>query len=190
MLQAVSVTQHLITATGTISVKADAYGTLKTPAGTFNNVLRLSIRQAITDTFTGLYSAQYIFQTYDWYADGISNTLLSISFDTITTLGTSTPGSSTNYATNISAGISNISPSISFNTYPNPATDKIFINTVAPVKRVMVTNMLGQNVIDMQPEHVAANNPVEISVAELPVGIYSCTITTPSGSVSRRIVKE
>jgi hypothetical protein len=70
---------------GTINVIADGYGTLKLPAGTFDNVLRLKIVQLINDTvdinIPGVPPVVTTTETttYHWQKDGFKFGFLSIS---------------------------------------------------------------------------------------------------------------
>ena len=59
--------QVVQTRTGTITVEADAYGQLSTPAGTFQNVLRIKTTEQITDTYLTSVTTQNITR-YSWYS--------------------------------------------------------------------------------------------------------------------------
>lgn len=52
---------------GTITVEADGYGSLVTPAGTFQNVLRVKTTEQITDMYMGFPTNQTITR-YTWYS--------------------------------------------------------------------------------------------------------------------------
>jgi len=67
--------------TGDIETEGDAYGTVITPAGTFNNALRLKISQNIRDVVSvqGLtVETETETDTYSWHIEGIRFPVLSI----------------------------------------------------------------------------------------------------------------
>jgi hypothetical protein len=178
--------------TGTITVVADAWGTIKTPEGTFTNALRINQKQVINDNFgSSIGIEKSVTQTYEWYIEGYKNSLLAITYDTtFDQFGDTIPVFSVSYGLNAPSAVKNITPAISFNIFPNPTTDRIYLQAGESINHVIISNVLGQNVIDMQPENGSSHNPVEISVADLPSGIYFCSVNTPVGNVTRRIVKE
>ncbi len=79
-------------------------------------------------------------------------------------------------------GISDISAA-NIELYPNPVNDILHIELSADNFGVELYNMFGQQVLKTQNER-------EISVSELPSGIYVLKITTAKGVYSRKIVKE
>lgn len=75
---------------GSVTFLADGYGTLKLPAGTIENVLRIKYSQNYEDVFTvqsTSYTYEYDFTSYIWYVPGNKNALLSISYDTTLLIG-------------------------------------------------------------------------------------------------------
>jgi len=58
----------LITGHGIITISGDAWGTLKTPTGTYRNVLRIKKKRVETDTVGGAYEALTII-TYQWFSE-------------------------------------------------------------------------------------------------------------------------
>ncbi|MEZ5105417.1 MAG: T9SS type A sorting domain-containing protein [Draconibacterium sp.] len=74
--------------------------------------------------------------------------------------------------------------SISFKVYPNPFNDKIYIDNNDKLTRLIVTNIAGQRVIDVEyPER-------EIRTANLVSGVYLVNLFTESGlAKTERIVK-
>jgi hypothetical protein len=72
--------------------------------------------------------------------------------------------------------------------YPNPTDDRLTIVYSAwsePVTIVMY-NALGQQVSSFQLTDVQT----EISMRELPVGVYQLTLITPQGITSQKVIKQ
>lgn len=80
---------------------------------------------------------------------------------------------------------------ISFNTYPNPAIDKLGISLSAPTKKLSVEiyNALGQQVRIAEFNDVQKS--VQVNVAALNAGYYFARIKDASGGVTvKKFVKE
>jgi hypothetical protein len=86
------------------------------------------------------------------------------------------------------AGITENGTAASFSMYPNPTDDRLTIVYSAwsePVTIVMY-NALGQQVSSFQLTDVQT----EISMRELPVGVYQLTLITPQGITSQKVIKQ
>jgi hypothetical protein len=67
----------------------------------------------------------------------------------------------------------------SFRAFPNPATDKVFLDFVARVGEkvsIDVHNIYGQQVSQIRVEVPAANNLIEWTPENLPAGVYTITL--------------
>jgi hypothetical protein len=112
---------------GTTNVIADGYGTLITPEGTYNDVLRVHLVQSYQDSaFIGVpYIATYHNDEYRWYKEGTHIQIATVYSLTVVGSGTTS---------NASYLISNTAinqPTVSANStlfYPNPASDHICFN--------------------------------------------------------------
>lgn len=114
---------------GTTSVTADAYGTLITPEGTFNNVLRVHLLQVYTDSAdisgTSLI-LNYQNDEYLWYASGYKN---SLAFTTTFTSDYSTTQHSGYLVTGNTKINNNLSDNSDLiNLYPNPVVNELNIS--------------------------------------------------------------
>ena len=83
-------------------------------------------------------------------------------------------------------GVNNVAnPAASLKIYPNPANDKLIISTLnqMQLQELSVYNVLGAKVFS----RALQGNEVQVSVAQLPAGIYQLRIQTDKGLVSRRL---
>ncbi|WP_418637023.1 T9SS type A sorting domain-containing protein [Winogradskyella sp.] len=67
--------------------------------------------------------------------------------------------------------------------YPNPATDKLFISTTAPVERLVIYNINGQLV---KQTNALANG---VDVSQLPSGLYMVQIQTNTNTTTQKFLK-
>ncbi len=76
-------------------------------------------------------------------------------------------------ATSVQSDVLN---SISF--FPNPATDKLIVLNSESIDRIVITNMLGQDVKTIK----TPGSHVEISTTDLPKGMYFVNFVSPDGT--------
>jgi hypothetical protein len=69
----------------------------------------------------------------------------------------------------------------SFNMYPNPADDHVFITTTGDLKRVTVYNALGQLVVD----EITTGRQYELKTATYTIGVYMVRVETAAGVTTR-----
>ncbi len=73
-----------------------------------------------------------------------------------------------------------------FSAYPNPFSSTINLSNPSVVSRVVVTNIIGQRVMD-----VATNGASSIETASLPAGVYLVTFEAASGErLIRKMIKK
>ena len=70
--------------------------------------------------------------------------------------------------------------------YPNPVSDKLTIEAQEAIESVEVYNLVGALVVSKKDQ----TNKVELSVSDLPAGMYFVRLTTQSGSETRTFVKK
>jgi|GEM_PF-4404737 len=68
--------------------------------------------------------------------------------------------------------------------YPNPVSDRLFIESPTRVKRVEIYNLLGSLV------RLAENDVHQVFVGDITSGVYLIRIVTEQGTVTQRFVKE
>jgi len=71
----------------------------------------------------------------------------------------------------------------SFNLYPNPANDHVFISTSGDLKRVTVYNALGQLVID----EITTGKQYELKTTTYTIGVYMVRVETAAGVTTRTL---
>jgi hypothetical protein len=71
----------------------------------------------------------------------------------------------------------------SFNLYPNPANDHVYITTSGDLKRVTVYNALGQLVMD----EITTGKQYELSTATYTIGVYMVRVATAAGVTTRTL---
>jgi hypothetical protein len=71
----------------------------------------------------------------------------------------------------------------SFNLYPNPANDHVYITTSGDLKRVTVYNALGQLVMD----EITTGKQYELATASYTIGVYMVRVETATGVTTRTL---
>jgi len=84
----------------------------------------------------------------------------------------------------IGTGITETSSNVSFNIYPNPAKDNLFINSGSLINEMSIINSTGQIV------YTATNIPgnTSINISTFKQGIYFVNVTNNEGSYTKRIL--
>jgi len=157
--------------TGTITVTADAYGTIQLPTGTFSNVLRLKVIQDYRDSLN-IGGIEYIYQTegYSWFLTDSRWPILSINKMTIDQGFGPTTSRWVLYSASGTSGIEkkDLLSQLDFNIYPNPAKDQTTItynlDKQAKVK-LSVYNKLGQKL------KVISDNNQTLGIYEIPLNL-------------------
>lgn len=178
---------------GTTTVTADGYGTLKTPAGTFQNTLRVHMHQAYQDVMTvagNTTNISYETDIYTWYQPGVHDRLLSIASIAINGAAASTSIQYTDETPN-AIHHPNTDKFVS-QIFPNPANDNINVqlsNTEDQIKYIRVVNILGQVVAKLSANnlHQTAHNTYSIQTATIPTGVYWLQITTHRGTSNQKV---
>ena len=181
---------------GTVTVEADAYGTLTTPAGTFNNTLRLKIKQMTTDSlvasgipvFVGYNNATI----YSW----ISNTpghvqLFQLEYDTISdNTGNNFTMKSAQYQSSFLVGIEDqVTEKESVNIYPNPAADFVYLN-INPEPgdaTVQIFDAMGKLV---RNQIINDNGLIIIDTKEFEAGFYYLNIMQQDKLLKGKFIKQ
>ncbi len=82
-----------------------------------------------------------------------------------------------------SIGEGNNSNAATFNMYPNPANEHVFITSSADLKRVTVYNALGQLVVD----EITTGKQYELNTASYTIGVYMVRVETATGVTTRTL---
>ncbi|MBR4848531.1 MAG: T9SS type A sorting domain-containing protein, partial [Bacteroidaceae bacterium] len=75
----------------------------------------------------------------------------------------------------------------SFRIYPNPANDKLYIDTEIEIEEVVVYDVYGRLQVTETPSH---QENTTIDVSEFNAGVYFIMIKTNDGVLTKRFVKE
>ncbi len=166
------------TRAGNTTWDCDGYGTLITPNGTYNDVLRVYLTQIYTDTYSGG-TLDYDVQIYIWFKAGIHYPVAGMT--TFTTFqGT------TQYGTYLTGNVGlNEENNNTFSVFPNPATD--FVNVITPAndfEKVLISDISGKVVIQ--------ETSSSVNIADLKEGIYLVSVLYKDGTRSKttKIVKQ
>lgn len=161
--------------TGTSTVTADGYGTVTTPAGTFNNTLRVHLYQVYQDSANigSPIIINYTNDEYFWYLPGNHYTVASVY--SLTTNGSPTTAGS--YLNVVTTGVNEHHGAFSsLNLYPNPSSQNINVNYEASGYQnisMNIFNSMGQKIKSLDNvSSFGVGNTLTVSVNDLPSGIY------------------
>ena len=153
---------------GTITVTADAWGSMITPAGIFSNTLRVKKERTYTDSvwMTGifLYANTYSQTDYEWFTATSHTPVIGISV--------TGDGTSVSYRTD-AVGIAEESPGLSqISIFPNPATNTI--NVKLPKESngnaaVSIYDLAGKRVLHSEKN---GNKLFVTDISTLKPGVY------------------
>ncbi|MES2619781.1 MAG: T9SS type A sorting domain-containing protein, partial [Bacteroidota bacterium] len=157
---------------GSITALVDGYGTLKTPAGTFINTLRVKLSQTINDTFyiSGNYYSddQTVTTSYNWIAQTHPGlTLMNISTG-------SSFAQTIDYAFYVDGtptGIDEMAnDKIQFSMFPNPTNGIIHLNFAEylPNATLSLFDVTGREVYTKRVTDISET----IHATEMSAGIY------------------
>lgn len=82
--------------------------------------------------------------------------------------------------------VSSVEKTINFKSFPNPATNKLFLRSEQPILNVEVINFLGQTVIKQKTNSVEA----EINVSSLTPASYWIRVKTEQGLETIKVIKK
>jgi len=179
---------------GTLHSTIDAYGTLKTPAGTYSNVLRQKLVDIYEVDADGT-NIKTIMTQYYWYKAGFPFSLMS-TIDFALQLNNETPtllNSVTTYNTTAGSGTkietNNLLNSL-FSLYPNPTTAQTFVSAIkCTVNQITMTDILGKVVMNQEfTDKANAHQFVfPINTSQLTKGVYLINISTKEGTVTKKL---
>jgi len=169
---------------GMVTVTAEGYGTLITPTGTYQNVLKIKTLE-VSNPQTP-FSEESI--TYDWFQPGIHFPVLRIS-RRITMLGTVHSGF---YLSQALGTKEELAAKVNLQVFPNPATSVVtvqFKNPGSEPLELTLHNLLGQKISEVAyEESAAAQQTVAIKVSDYPKGVYFLKLQAGSQAIMKRLV--
>ena len=174
-----------------VTVEADAYGTITTPSGEFQNTLR--VKRTTTDYSWydldggGLGDPDpYIEIQYDWFAPNIKVPVMIMNdIDWL-------PGLTVRYLVEHSftftTGITDRSD-CHLEIFPNPATDRVTIKTDKSFNSVSIYSITGQQ-LDVTTSQTGQPHQQTIDLSKYPTGIYFIEVGFEDGNaVKEKIIK-
>ena len=75
----------------------------------------------------------------------------------------------------------------SFNIYPNPVNDKLYIETETEIEEVVVYDIFGRHQVTETPSH---QGNVTVDVADMKSGVYFVKVVTANGEAVQRFIKK
>lgn len=168
---------------GSQSFNADGYGTVITPTGTYNNVLRVKRMRSATQTMPGFPPMNYTNESYQWISQE-SGTVLSFGINTITINGTTTVSKAISYLVPGALSTSETDKKkADISLYPNPSSDKVNLKSNEEIKNITITSLDGNAVLK-------TGNMKNIDISKLPKGVYILKGELKNGNiVSKKIIK-
>jgi len=163
---------------GTVTVDVDGYGTLITPAGTFQNVLRVRNVKNVQDDFMGNVIETDI-EMYTWIKAGTHIELANI--QTISMMGQSMNAAM--FSGNV-LSLENQSLINPLTLYPNPALDIVTLQYDLEIDNVEVFDLNGRSIA------VDFNAPSKsIDISNLNTGIYYVTVISNNSKSVQKLLK-
>jgi len=166
-----------------VTIDADAYGTMKTPYDTYA-VLR--IKEVLT-----VHTIQYRWTSNGWELEDESTDPPFTSYRWYTNDyfevglcdGDSKGSGFTFFRSETFVGMQNPEPYSTFVTYPNPATDRLYISGKDKIDQIEVCNLSGHRVITGLYDDF-------IDVSRLSPGVYSLTILSNESVTRSEFIKK
>ncbi len=177
----------LIHESGTITATADAWGSVKTPAGTYNSTLRVKKVMVYTDSVwnTGgdLMSVNTdTFTSYEWYSATSHYFVLGIGVDS--------DGASSIAWTSSANGIKDNPLLSQINVFPNPADNIINVKIAEGISEDMIIDLFSSSGKVLKPLTKTGNRQFSADISRLPSGVYFLRFKNSSGIImTKKFVK-
>lgn len=175
---------------GKVTVTADAYGTLITPSGTFNNVLRITTIDSSTTIFSGFGFTDTTSEattSYTWYQAGVHWPLFTINVYE-DDMGTYTDGFFLHKEQ--PSGIFDKHRALQLNAFPNPFTEKINLEGFeAASNEKILTQFITLDGRIVKQLELNASTTLQVNVADLPAGSYIVSAQQGDKRYVRQLLK-
>ncbi len=171
---------------GSVTVEADAYGTLILPDGSYDNVLRVVLNETVSEEFVGLpYTSDYEITNYFYLREGTKGPLFQYSYFE---MGGPFPSTSENATINNLIGAVSVENNVADNTislFPNPAQSSVIIDTHnMQVDVVEIYDLSGRIVLQNNPP---AQSYSTLDVSSLAEGTYIVRVVSAAGTYSNTL---
>jgi hypothetical protein len=167
------------TLTGTVSVVADAWGTLTVGGVTTANALRVRTEYNLTEDFGGGLSENIVFVKYAWYKQGLRAPYMQIvTYDATGDIGTISQKYT--LVANVTVGVDELSkPTLSFSVFPNPVGDTAEIDITIDQNADMAIRLMdvaGKTVKTEKTYYTKGTHHLSMDVSDLPGGVYILSV--------------
>ncbi len=167
---------------GNATVTADAWGSVTTPAGTYNT-LRIKRERTYTDSIwmAGMFiSANTYTQTdYEWYTATSHTPVISISI--------TGDGTTATYRTDYVSGVEEI-PETQISLFPNPVTNQLTVKTEIKMKNIRLLSASG--LLLNQVTVTKSRKQQTIDFSDFPKGVYFIEIGFDNGIfITKKVIK-
>jgi hypothetical protein len=174
---------------GEVETKADGYGTLILPTGTFNNTLRISRKELYTDYVSGATAFVYEGQSYIWYSADHREALLSL---VVINANGSLLTQSYQYTNQYPLSVGNLNENrIDLSLYPNPAREALNVSFTLDNNTDMSVNLLditGREVLPGETRSYAkGKNQLTLSTGNLPSGMYLLQLRSGQSTIHKKV---
>jgi hypothetical protein len=170
---------------GVNTVKADGYGVLQLPTGTYLNVMRVktfdAFREITSRDFNGVPDDSLNFEKteYKWYAPNVKGPVLEysqlVSFYFVNNNRLNVDTFDHLYVTQ-NRVINNISNfDAEFSVYPNPVIDVLLIHSSEEIATIELYDLSGR----MVKSSIINNLHTTMNFSELTTGMYQCKLIAP-----------
>ena len=159
---------------GTITVTADAWGSLITPEATFNSTLRIKQERVYTDSVWTI-DGEFVMATthsatdYQWYT--------ATSHHCVVSMSVTESGSTLTFTTEM-VGVNEYPEFSKLNVYPNPVNNIINIKSEENITEVCVISLTGQQVLKFES---LDKNQFSADISVLVPGVYFLKVKNNSG---------
>jgi hypothetical protein len=175
--------------TGTDSIVADGYGTLRLPSHTYSNVLRLRYTQYTHTINSSLGYYEDLYQVeYSYYIPGYHNFLLDIAYTTNDVNGAVSSGTGATYAKGVTTGISDINPEPDIKVYPTLTSGIVTVQT-ANTTHDMKYELYGLDGSVQMHGNLSEGGTI-INLKNITASIYILRIIGDNSSTVYKVVKQ
>lgn len=178
---------------GTLTKTADAWGTITTPAGTFENVLRLkTIRDHIDSIFMqDIFISRTIitYKDYEWYTSSSHAPIFAITITNSALINDTV----SYYSTGTTNVLEFESQNIDFSIVPNPAHNIINIQYTSGKKGkvdISIFDLTGKKVMYKELFfNNLDNKEAFLHIEQLNAGLYFVKINNGTNSLTKKLIK-
>jgi len=177
---------------GTLTKTADAWGTITTPAGTYENVLRLKTVREEIDSFwmdeLFLWRTVTTFKDYEWYTSNSRSPVFAITITSSAVL--------TDTISYFSTGMTNIDNFCqqpgNLKVYPNPASKSLNLNYVSLSPgslTILLIDISGKEIAWWDFEKLSKGiENFSLDISGIQAGLYIIRMSNKNETVSRKVI--